>query len=126
MSHTKQTLYINNNLNLFSSSLPHQQLSKTNKPFLFKNRMSSRSRAWTWSVATSVGVVEALKDQGICRWNSVIRSAQQHAKHNMRSLSHANNKLSSSSCATKLKDEKSKQAEESLRTVMFLSCWGPN
>ncbi|KAK2424502.1 hypothetical protein QL285_034856 [Trifolium repens] len=88
----------------------------------------SSSRAWTWSVATSVGVVEALKDQGICRWNSVIRSAQQHAKHNMRSLSHANNKLSSSSssCSTKLKDEKSKQAEESLRTVMFLSCWGPN
>ncbi|CAJ2660409.1 hypothetical protein L195_g037506 [Trifolium pratense] len=88
--------------------------------------MGSRSRAWTWSVATCVGVVEALKDQGICRWNSVIRSAQQHAKHNMRSLSHANNKLSSSSSATKLRDEKSKQSEESLRTVMFLSCWGPN
>ncbi|WJX73969.1 hypothetical protein P8452_57687 [Trifolium repens] len=89
--------------------------------------MSSRSRAWTWSVATSVGVVEALKDQGICRWNSVIRSAQQHAKHNIRSLSqYANNKLSSSSSATKLRDEKSKQSEESLRTVMFLSCWGPN
>ncbi|KEH39048.1 hypothetical protein MtrunA17_Chr2g0323611 [Medicago truncatula] len=84
--------------------------------------MSSRSQAWKWSVATSVGVVEALKDQGICRWNSVIRSAQQHSKHNMRSLSHANNKIPS----TKLRDEKSKQSEESLRTVMFLSCWGPN
>jgi len=95
-----------------------------NITFLLNNlyTMSSRSRAWTWSVATSVGVVEALKDQGICRWNSVIRSAQQHAKHNMRSLSHANNKISS----TKLRDEKSKQSEESLRTVMFLSCWGPN
>ncbi|XP_004487336.1 uncharacterized protein [Cicer arietinum] len=89
--------------------------------------MSTRSRAWTWSVATSVGVVEALKDQGICRWNSVIRSAQQHAKHNIRSLSQANNFSSSSSVATKLRDEKkAKQSEESLRTVMYLSCWGPN
>ncbi|RDX60998.1 hypothetical protein CR513_60814, partial [Mucuna pruriens] len=75
--------------------------------------MSSRSRAWTWTVAASVGVVEALKDQGVCRWNSVMKSAQQHAKHNMRSLSQAK-KLSD-----KLKDEKVKQSEESLRTVML-------
>ncbi|CAL5200455.1 unnamed protein product [Lathyrus oleraceus] len=82
----------------------------------------SRSRSWTlWSVATSVGVVEALKDQGLWRWNSVLRSAQQHAKHDIRSLSQTNN-LSSSSWD----DQKAKQAEESLRTVMFLSCWGPN
>ncbi|ESW21893.1 hypothetical protein PHAVU_005G108300 [Phaseolus vulgaris] len=90
--------------------------------------MSSTSRAWTWTVAASVGVVEALKDQGICRWNSVLRSAQQHAKHNMRSLSHTK-KLSSQSSAmasAKFKDEKAKQSEESLRTVMYLSCWGPN
>ncbi|CAJ1956486.1 unnamed protein product [Sphenostylis stenocarpa] len=85
-------------------------------------------RAWTWTVAASVGVVEALKDQGICRWNSVLRSAQQHAKHNMGSLSHTK-KLSSQSSAmasAKFKDEKTKQSEESLRTVMYLSCWGPN
>jgi len=92
------------------------------------SRMSSTSRAWTWTVAASVGVVEALKDQGICRWNSVLRSAQQHAKHNMRSLSQTK-KLSSQSSAmasAKFKDEKAKQSEESLRTVMYLSCWGPN
>lgn len=91
--------------------------------------MKSTSSVWTWTVAASVGVVEALKDQGICRWNSVIRSAQQHAKHNIKSFSHTNKKLSSHSSAMvsgKLRDEKAKQSEESLRTVMFLSCWGPN
>ncbi|RZB76778.1 hypothetical protein D0Y65_034956 [Glycine soja] len=95
---------------------------------LASSRMSSTSRAWTWTVAASVGVVEALKDQGICRWNSVMRSAQQHAKHNMRSLSQTK-KLSSQPSAmasAKLKDEKAKKSEESLRTVMYLSCWGPN
>ncbi|CAL5200456.1 unnamed protein product [Lathyrus oleraceus] len=92
--------------------------------------MNSKNRDWTWSVATSFGVIEALKDQGIWRWDSVLRSARQHAKHSIGSLSNANNKLSSSSSsssAPKLRDEiKSKQSEESLRTVMFLSCWGPN
>lgn len=87
--------------------------------------MSSGMRAW--SVAASVGVVEALKDQlGICRWNYALKSAQQHVKSHVRSFSQAN-KLSSSSTSAmlsrKLQDEK---AEESLRTVMYLSCWGPN
>ena len=79
-------------------------------------------------MAASVGVVEALKDQGICRWNSVMRSAQQHAKHNMRSLSQTKKFYfqSSAMASAKLKDEKAKQSEESLRTVMYLSCWGPN
>ncbi|KAF7823054.1 wound-responsive family protein [Senna tora] len=86
--------------------------------------MSSASRAWTWSVAASVGVVEALKDQGICRWNHVLRAAQQHVKSHARSLSQA--KKLSSMASTRLKDDKAKQSEESLRTVMYLSCWGPN
>ncbi|KAI8008705.1 hypothetical protein LOK49_LG07G02318 [Camellia lanceoleosa] len=92
--------------------------------------MSSTSKAWI--AAASVGAVEALKDQGICRWNYTIRSIHHHAKTNLRSFSQGN-KLSSSSSAkvasTAMRREeraKQQQSEESLRKVMYLSCWGPN
>ncbi|KAK3184247.1 hypothetical protein Dsin_031533 [Dipteronia sinensis] len=89
--------------------------------------MSSTSRAWM--VATSIAAVEALKDQGFCRWNYPIRALHQQAKNNLRSASQAK-KLSSSSSAlvsSKVRSEdKAKQSEESLRKVMYLSCWGPN
>jgi hypothetical protein len=49
--------------------------------------MSSTSRAWT--VAASLGAVEAMKDQGIFRWGHVLRSLQQHSKNNVRSYSQA-------------------------------------
>ncbi|RDX93967.1 hypothetical protein CR513_23701, partial [Mucuna pruriens] len=84
-------------------------------------KMSSAIRVW--SVAASVGAVEALKDQGICRWNHVLRSAQQHLKNNLASFSQAN-KLSSSSSAmlsTTSKHEKPKKSEESLRTYKMSS-----
>lgn len=87
--------------------------------------MSSVARRG-WIVAASVGVVEALKDHGICRWNYALKSAQQHVKSHVRSVSQAN-KFSSSMVSSRLKlGEKEKQSEESLRTVMYLSCWGPN
>ncbi|KAF6153965.1 hypothetical protein GIB67_023742 [Kingdonia uniflora] len=89
--------------------------------------MGSVRRAWV--VAVSVGAVEALKDQGFCRWNYALRSLQQRAKNNVRLFVEAN-KISSSSSfaiAKKMSDENQmKQSEESLRKVMFLSCWGPN
>ncbi|KAK3184242.1 hypothetical protein Dsin_031528 [Dipteronia sinensis] len=95
--------------------------------------MSSTSRAWM--VAASLAAVEAMKDQGFCRWNYTIRSLHQHARNNMRSVSQSK-KLSSSSpspsaaaVSSKIRNvqsQKAKQSEESLRTVMYLSCWGPN
>ncbi|XP_044503689.1 uncharacterized protein LOC123224176 [Mangifera indica] len=89
--------------------------------------MSSTSKAWI--VAASVAAVEALKDQGFCRWNYTIRSLNQRAKNNIRPFSQSSKKLSSSSTAvvsSKIREQIAKSSEESLRTVMYLSCWGPN
>ncbi|EFH67299.1 predicted protein [Arabidopsis lyrata subsp. lyrata] len=38
----------------------------------------------------------------------------------------ANSFSSSTAVACRKDDDKAKQTEESLRTVMYLSCWGPN
>ncbi|KAH0984224.1 hypothetical protein GBA52_011401 [Prunus armeniaca] len=79
-----------------------------------------------WIAAVSVGAVEALKDQGFCRWSYTMRSLIQHAKNNMRSFLQAK-ELSSSSAMVlnKMNSEQKNQAEDSLRKVMYLSCSGP-
>nr|GLL17762.1 hypothetical protein CDL12_20247 [Ipomoea trifida]GMD64394.1 Wound-responsive family protein [Ipomoea batatas] len=90
--------------------------------------MSSGSRAWI--VAATVGTVEALKDQGFTRWNYASRIIQQRAaKSNRKPYSQATRMSSSSSALASAKmttEQKLKKSEESLRTVMYLSCWGPN
>ncbi|KAJ0740023.1 hypothetical protein Hanom_Chr12g01177711 [Helianthus anomalus] len=83
--------------------------------------MSSTSRAWM--VAGTVGLVEALKDQGFARWNYTIRAIHHHAKANLRSLSQTKKLSSPAAMASSRGIE---QSEESLRKVMYLSCWGPN
>ncbi|KAL8497444.1 hypothetical protein ACS0TY_020948 [Phlomoides rotata] len=92
--------------------------------------MSATKCCKAWVVATSVGAVEALKDQGFCRWNHAFR----YAKNSMiGSLSQAKNKLSSSlrddesaSAIARASNGRLQKSEESLRTVMFLSSWAPN
>ncbi|KAB5512829.1 hypothetical protein DKX38_029857 [Salix brachista] len=88
-------------------------------------KMSSASKAWL--VAAAIGGVEALKDQGFCRWNYALRSLHQHAKNHVRSASQAKMLSSSSSAmiSNKVRELEAKQSEESLRKVMYLSCWGP-
>lgn len=79
-----------------------------------------------WGVGASVGSVEALKDQGFCRWNYPLRFFAQRTKNNMRSYSQAKKLSTSSSSSLIARSDKAKQSEESLRKVMYLSCWGPN
>ncbi|XVE66258.1 hypothetical protein DITRI_Ditri08aG0066200 [Diplodiscus trichospermus] len=87
--------------------------------------MTSSAGSRAWIVAASIGAVEALKDQGFCRWNHVMRFLNQYAKNNVRSFSQTKKLSSSAIVSSKITDEKRKQAEESLRKVMYLSCWGP-
>ena len=84
-----------------------------------------------WIVAATIGAVEALKDQGICRWNYTIRSLHQHVKNNIRSFTQAKMISSSSSSSSsaaisdKLREAKRRKKEENMRKVMDLNCWGP-
>ncbi|KAK7244413.1 hypothetical protein RIF29_39234 [Crotalaria pallida] len=85
--------------------------------------MSASTRAWI--VASSIGAVEALKDQlGVCRWNYALKSLQQHAKNNIRSYNQARKLSSASSAAVSNKIKRTK--EESMKKVMELDCWGPS
>lgn len=90
----------------------------------------SRASRNGWIVATSIGAVEALKDQlGVCRWNYGLRSLQQRAKTSVQSLYHTHTHNSSSSSSSDDHHEKkmmSERREMGLKKVMELSSWGPS
>ncbi|KAL4311211.1 hypothetical protein GQ457_01G005080 [Hibiscus cannabinus] len=87
--------------------------------------MSSGAARKAWIVAATIGAVETLKDQGICRWNSTIRSLNQHAMNNARSYAQANS-ISSSSSSSAAACTVMNKSEANMKKVMDLSCFGPN
>ncbi|KAJ3697569.1 hypothetical protein LUZ61_001274 [Rhynchospora tenuis] len=88
--------------------------------------MASNTRKASFIVAASISAVEALKDQaGLCRWNYALRSFQRQAKGRLGAFSQAT-RASSVVERRNCMEDKAKKSEEALRTVMYLSCWGPN
>ncbi|CAI0375513.1 unnamed protein product [Linum tenue] len=93
---------------------------------------SAAAASKAWMVAASIGAVEALKDQGVCRWNHAMRSIHHHANSKLRSLvSHpARRNLSSSSSSASDGEMASiggaaRKTEASFDRVMGLGCFGP-
>ena len=86
--------------------------------------MSSRGRAWI--VAAAIGAVEALKDQGICRWNYPLRSLQQQAKKNIRSYVQAKRVSTAiDSSIKRTSEERRKREQQKAENAMNLIFWGP-
>ncbi|XP_059664630.1 uncharacterized protein LOC132310476 [Cornus florida] len=82
--------------------------------------MSATRKAWV--VAVSIGAVEALKDQGFCRWNYALRCA----KTNLRSYYQARRLSAAVISNYGDRKEKMKKTEEKMKKVMDLNCWGPH
>jgi mevalonate pyrophosphate decarboxylase len=88
---------------------------------------SGKAKASSWAAAMSVGTVEALKDQaGLCRWNYAFRQAAQRARRPAGASGSGSSASSGCAAAAVAARRKAKQQEEELRTVMYLSNWGPN
>ena len=78
----------------------------------------------------SAGTVEALKDQaGLCRWSHAFRSAQQRgsgAAARSGGFFAGGSRSDDAHALPSSARRKAKQQEEELRTVMYISNWGPN
>ncbi|KAJ0849642.1 hypothetical protein HanRHA438_Chr13g0603781 [Helianthus annuus] len=127
-------------VSIYLYSFPHthvcHHLSTPTRP-----NMSGEAVRKAWVVAASIGSIEALKDQGVARWNGPLMELQQHAKTMlMCSCLNASVDLSSLSFFAGAKhyscspvvtvvageDSVKRRYEESMNKVMDVSCFGPN
>lgn len=94
--------------------------------------MASGSAIKAWLVVASIGAVEALKDQGVARWNGPLRSLHNHAKTkivNSYNKTIADRSSRSIIIGSELKggNYRSKKTKaECMKKVMDMNCFGPN
>ncbi|XP_047065727.1 uncharacterized protein LOC124673731 [Lolium rigidum] len=82
---------------------------------------------WAAAMSMGAGTVEALKDRhaGLCRWSHAFRSAQQRAGTTAAAGNSKSKAVPAAGGAAARRKARQAQEEE-LRTVMYLSNWGPN
>jgi hypothetical protein len=90
---------------------------------------SGKAKASSWAAAMSVGAgtAEALKDwhAALSSWNHAFRSFQQGGSTTAAAGNNKGKAAPAAGGATARRKARQEQEEE-LRTVMYLSNWGPN
>ncbi|MFQ6661272.1 hypothetical protein Gotur_029486 [Gossypium turneri] len=89
--------------------------------------MSWKSKAWAVA-ATTVTAAEVSKEKKLCLWSSAKHHHQAAINNVVGSSQRERPSLSAASTCSRRRDreEMRHQSEESLRTIMYLSCWGSN
>ena len=104
----------------FFLSIGHSIINHSRK----LKKMSWKAKACAF--AGAVAAVEELRYKKLCEWNfSLPILCNRHVNNNMEPLSSISS-YAKTETKRRSKGQNLKQPEESLRIVMYLSCWGPN
>uniref|UniRef100_A0A7N1A302 Uncharacterized protein n=1 Tax=Kalanchoe fedtschenkoi TaxID=63787 RepID=A0A7N1A302_KALFE len=79
-------------------------------------------------IAYQLGVraMQGAKDRAASRWDTASAVKSLHDTSSGTKARRFSTAVDSSNAGVRSEPQRRRQAEESLRTVMFLSCWGPN